>query len=148
MPITLQASAAMTVAIVDTGPLAAFFDRAEQHHHRVAKRFEELEAPLLVCEPVLAETMYLLAPYAKAGDALLELIQNGALRIAFRVDQNVGAVRKLLQKYRDTPMSFADACIVRMSEIHDRQAVLTLDSDFLIYRKHGRASLSLIHPAA
>jgi hypothetical protein len=44
-------------------------------------------------------------------------------------------------------MSLADACIVRMSEIHDRHAVLTLDSDFLVYRKHGRASLTLIHPA-
>jgi len=45
-------------------------------------------------------------------------------------------------------MSLADACIVRMSEIHDRHAVLTLDSDFLVYRKHGRTSLPLIHPAA
>jgi len=41
-------------------------------------------------------------------------------------------------------MSLADACIVCMSEIHDRHAVLTLDSDFLVYRKHGRASLMLI----
>lgn len=51
----------MTVAIVDTGPLVAFFDRAEQNHRWVAERFEELDAPLLVCEPVLTEAMYLLA---------------------------------------------------------------------------------------
>lgn len=138
----------MTVAIVDTGPLVAFFDRAEQHHKWSAERFDDLNAPLLVCEPVLAEAMYLLARYSRAQDALLELIQNGALSIAFRLDEHIGPVRKLLQKYRDTPMSLADACIVRMSEIHDRHAVLTLDSDFLIYRKHGRASLTLIHPAA
>ena len=138
----------MTAAIVDTGPLVAFFDRAEQHHRWVAERIEELDAPLLVCEPVLAETMYLLARHAKAQDAMFELVQNGALRVAFRIDEHVGALRTLLQKYRDTPMSLADACIVRMSEIHDRHAVLTLDSDFLIYRKHGRASLALIHPSA
>ena len=77
----------------------------------------------------------------------MELIQNGALRVAFRLDEHLGALRKLLQKYRDTPMSLADACIVRMSEIHHRHVVLTLDSDFLVYRKHGRASLTLIHPA-
>jgi len=138
----------MTVAIVDTGPLVALFDRAEQHHRWVAERFQELDAPLLVCEPVLAEAMYLLAPYPKAQDAVWELVQNGALGIAFRIDEHVDALRKLLQKYRDTPMSLADACIVRMSEIHDRHAVLTLDSDFLVYRKHGRAALPLIHPAA
>jgi uncharacterized protein len=138
----------MPAAIVDTGPLVAFFDRAEQHHHWVAERIEELDAPLLVCEPVLAEAMYLLARYAKAQDTLFQLIENGALSVAFRIDEHIGALRKLLQKYRDTPMSLADACIVRMSEIYDRHAVLTLDSDFSIYRKHGRTSLALIHPAA
>jgi len=138
----------MTVAIVDTGPLVALFDRAEQHHRWVAERFNELDAPLLVCEPVLAETMYLLARYPKAQDAVLDLIQNGALNIAFRIDEHTDALRKLLWKYRDTPMSLADACIVRMSEIHDRHAILTMDSDFLVYRKHGRASLPLIYPAA
>src|SRR5215467_10220629 len=138
----------MTVAIVDTGPLVALFDRAEQHHDWVAERFKELDAPLLVCEPVLAEAMYLLARYPKAQDAVLELIQNGALSVAFRIDEHIDGLRKLLQKYTDTPMSLADACIVRMSEIHVRHAVLTLDSDFLIYRKHGRTSLPLIHPAA
>ncbi len=138
----------MTVAIVDKGPLVAFFDRSEQHHRWAAERFEELDAPLLVCEPVLAEAMYLLARYPKAQGAVLGLIENGALSVAFRLDEHLGALRKLLQKYRDTPMSLADACIVRMSEIHDRHSVLTLDSDFLVHRKHGRAPLPLIHPAA
>jgi len=136
----------MPAAIVDTGPLVAFFDRAEQHHRWVAERIEELDAPLLVCEPVLAEAMYLIARYSRAQDALFELLQNGALSVAFRLEEHIGAVRKLLQKYRDTPMSLADACIVRMAEIHDRHAVLTLDADFSVYRKHGRASLTVIHP--
>jgi predicted nucleic acid-binding protein len=134
-------------AIVDTGPLVAFFDRSEQHHSWVVARIEELEAPLLVCEPVLVEAMYLLGRYSKAQDDLFELLQNGALNLALRIDEHVGALRKLLQKYRDTPMSLADACIVRMAEIHERHSVLTLDSDFLIYRKHGRVPLTLIRPA-
>jgi uncharacterized protein len=138
----------MTAAIVDTGPLVAFLDRAERHHRWVAERIEKLDAPLLVCEPVLAEAMHLLARFPKAQDALLDIVQNGALSLGFRLDEHVDAVRRLLQKYRDTPMSLADACIVRMSEIHDRHAVLTLDSDFLVYRKHGRTPLALIHPAA
>jgi predicted nucleic acid-binding protein len=134
-------------AIVDTGPLVAFFDRSERHHRWVAERVEELEAPLLICEPVLTEAIYLLARYAKAQDALFELLQNGALSVAFRIDEHVVALRKLLQKYRDTPMSLADACVVRMAEIHDRHAVLTLDSDFSVYRKNGRVPLTLIRPA-
>jgi uncharacterized protein len=138
----------MAAAIVDTGPLVALFDRAERHHRWIAERFEELDAPLLICEPVLAEAMYLLARYPKTRGAVLELIQIGALSVAFRVEEHVDALRRLLQKYKDKPMSLADACIVRMAEVYDRHAVLTLDSDFLVYRKHGRAALTLIHPTA
>ena len=137
----------MRAAIVDTGPLVAFFDRAERHHGWVVERIEEFEAPLLVCEPVLAEAMYLLARYSRAQDALLDLVQNGALSVAFRIEEHVDALSKLLQKYRDAPMSLADACVVRMAEIYERHDVLTLDSDFSIYRKHGRVPLGLILPA-
>jgi len=127
----------MRAAIVDTGPLVAFLDRAEQHHRWVAERVEELDTPLLVCEPVLAESMYLLARFARAQEALFGLLDNGALKIAFRIEEHVPALRKLHQKYRDRPMSLADACIVRMAEIYDRHVILTLDSDFSVYRKHG-----------
>jgi len=137
----------MRPAIVDTGPLVAFLDRADRHHRWVADRLEELDPPLLVCEPVLAEALYLLARFSRAQDALFELLENGALRIAFRIEEHVSILRKLHHKYRDRPMSLADACIVRMAEIHERHAVLTLDSDFTIYRKHSRVPLELIHPA-
>ncbi len=137
----------MRPAIVDTGPLVAFLDRAEQHHHWVVAQVEELPPPLLVCEPVVAEAMYLLARFSRGQDALLGLLETGALRIAFRIDEHVPALRKLHQKYRDTPMSLSDACIVRMTEIYERHAVLTLDSDFTIYRKNGREPLELIYPA-
>jgi uncharacterized protein len=77
---------------------------------------------------------------------LFELLHNGALKVAFRIDEHFRALRKLLQKYRDTPMSLADACIVLMAEIHEHHAVLTLDSDFSVYRKHSRVPPTLICP--
>ncbi len=138
----------MTAAIVDTGPLVALLDRAEQHHLWVVEHLEALDAPLLVCEPVLAEALFLLARFPKAQDTILELVETGASRVAFRIEEHVGSLRELVRKYSDLPMSLADACIVRMAEIHDRHVVLTLDSDFLIYRKNGRAPLPVIHPAA
>lgn len=134
-------------AIADTGPLVAFFDRAERSHAWAVERVRELDAPLLVCEPVLAETMYLLGDLPKAQDALFELLENGALRLAFHVDEHVAALRTLHRKYRDRPISLADACIVRMAELFNEHHVLTLDADFSVYRKHGREALPLIHPA-
>jgi len=134
-------------AIADTGPLVAFLDRAERHHAWVVERVAELEAPLLVCEPVLAEGMFLLARLPKAQDALWELLENGALRIALHIEDHLPVLRALHRRYRDRPMSLADACIVRMAELYENHAVFTLDSDFSVYRKHGREPLALIHPS-
>jgi predicted nucleic acid-binding protein len=134
-------------AIVDTGPLVAFFDRSERYHLWAAKQIEELDAPLLVCESVLTEAAYLLARFPRAQDALFGLLQNGALAVAFRLEEHTSVLHKLLRKYRDTPMSLADACVVRMAEIHENHSVLTLDSDFTIYRKHGRVPITLMRPA-
>jgi uncharacterized protein len=133
-------------AIVDTGPLVAFFDRSERHHLWAAERVEELDAPMLVCEPVLTEAFYLLGRFPRAQNALFGLLQNGALVAAFRLEEHIGALHRLLRKYRDTPMSLADACVVRMAEIHEDHSVLTLDSDFTVYRKHGRLPITLMRP--
>jgi predicted nucleic acid-binding protein len=133
-------------AIADTGPLVAWFDRAERNHGWALEQVRSLEPPLLVCEPVLAEVMYLLGDLSKAQDALFELVENGALRIAFHIEEHVPELRALHRKYRDRPMSLADACIVRMAELFDEHCVLTLDADFSVYRKHGRRALELIHP--
>ena len=78
-------------AIVDTGPLVAFFDRSERHHLWTAERVEELDAPLLVCEPVLTQATYLLARFPKAQDALFRLLQNGALVVGFRLEEHIAA---------------------------------------------------------
>ncbi len=96
---------------------------------------ERLDAPLLVCEPVLTETLFLLARQPTAGDGLLDLLERGALRLAFHLDDHLAQVRALRRKHIRLPMSLADACIVRMAEIYDHHQVLTLDSDFTVYRK-------------
>jgi predicted nucleic acid-binding protein len=137
----------MAVAIVDTGPLIAFFNRKEPHYAWACSQINDADLPLLVCEPVLAEATYLLARHPDAQDTLLEFVKTGVLQIAFRLDEHIDAVRALRRKYRDLPMSLADACIVRMAEIYDRHAVVTLDSDFSVYRKHGRVPLTLIQPS-
>ena len=77
-------------------------------------RVEELDTTLLVCEPALAESMHLLARFSKAHDALFGILRNGALTIAFRIDEDISALRPH-QKYQDRPMSLAE-CIVRMAE--------------------------------
>lgn len=89
--------------------------------------------------------MYLVG--GRAQDALFGFLENGALQIGLQIGEHLKPLRALHRKYRDRPMSLADACVVRMAELYDRHLIFTLDSDFSVYRKHGRIPLSLIHPA-
>jgi predicted nucleic acid-binding protein len=83
-----------------------------------------------------------------AQDAVFALLRNGALVLEFRLQEHLGALHRLLRKYQDTPMSLADACVVRMAELHDNHSVLALDSDFTVYRKHDRHPITVMHPAS
>ena len=46
----------------------------------------------------------------------------------------------------DVPMSFADACLVRMTETLNDPMLLTTDTDFRIYRRHGRQVIPCMLP--
>jgi len=105
-----------------------------------------LPVPLLTCEAVVSETCFLLRHARGGPSAVLELLDRGALRIAFRLEDNVGAVGRLMARYASVPMSLADACLVRMAEAHPDSRVLTLDRDFRLYRKHGRHAIPAIMP--
>jgi predicted nucleic acid-binding protein len=133
-------------AIVDTGPLVAALDRRDAAHGWVGEQLKALAPPLLVCEPVLTEVAYLLGRRPGQTDVLLGLVSSGALRVAWSLDAEVEAVRGLMRKYADQPMSLADACVVRMAEVFDDHAVFTLDTDFAVYRTSRNLPIRLIAP--
>jgi len=124
-------------AIVDTGPLVAFLDADEEHHAWAVDAFRTLRAPLLTCEPVLAETMHLVRRSPAAQEQILEWVGRGTILLAFDLAEECAAVRRLMRKHRDVPMSLADACLVRMSETVAGHVVCTLDEDFRVYRRDG-----------
>ncbi len=125
--------------IIDTGPLVAFLTRRERHHAWVREQFALIQPPAITCEAVISETCFLIQSVNNGIDALLQLLDRGVIAIDFNLTSELPAVARLLKKYSSLPMSLADACLVRMAEIHTTSAVLTLDTDFRIYRKSGRA---------
>jgi hypothetical protein len=63
----------------------------------------------------------------------------------FSFAKEPGEILRHLERYSAVPMSFADACLVRMCELED-SIVFTTDRDFLIYRRHRRQPIPLISP--
>jgi len=135
-----------TGAVMDTGPLVAYFCASEARHPWAVEQFANLTPPVLTCEPVLTETCFLLARLRMPASRLLDKLRQGALQIGLRLDSEAAAIAQLMHRYRDLPMSLADACLVRLAEISGLP-ICTLDSDFEIYRAHRRARLNLISPS-
>ena len=139
----------MTKLLVDTGALVALLDRRDRYHPWVKGVIAHVRSAALTCEAVLSETSFLLRRLRGADQAiqgLLELVQRGLLTVPFRIEEEAARVAKLLARYGSVPMSFADACLVRMAEQHAGSRVLTLDADFHIYRKNGREVVPTVTP--
>ncbi len=134
------------VTLADTGPLVAYFDRSDRDHDWVTDCFKRLSQPLLTCEAVIAEVLFLLRRGGISPVPLLKLITRGILQPSFSLVHEAEQVAALIVRYQDVPMSLADACLVRMAEQYDQATVLTLDSDFFIYRKSNRRALKILSP--
>ena len=132
--------------ILDTGPLVALIDSRDKDHQWAVVQWSDIEPPLLTCESVISEACFLLDQTRTGSASVFEMLLRKAIAIAFRLEDHVREVRTLRDKYSDVPMSVADASLVRMAEQFTRSAVLTLDRDFRIYRKHGRQVIPLIVP--
>ncbi|MEY3395656.1 MAG: hypothetical protein RL346_1892 [Verrucomicrobiota bacterium] len=136
----------MTEVICDTGPLVAYLDRSDRDHVWAKDRLMQITRPLLTCEAVIAESLFLLRRGGIQPDGLLHLIERGLVVPDFRLSDEITNIRQLTKTYRNIPMSLADACLVRMSELHENAQVMTLDSDFTVYRKSRRRVIPLLMP--
>jgi predicted nucleic acid-binding protein len=131
-------------ALVDAGFLVALLSRRDANHGWAAAQAPRLPPPWATCEAVLSEASHLLGGLGTLSFA--SLLRRGALVCDYRFADDMDAVLKLLKKYADVPMSFADACLVRMTETLTDPVLLTTDGDFRIYRRHGRQIIPCVLP--
>jgi predicted nucleic acid-binding protein len=132
--------------LIDTGVLVAAIDRRDQFHQWATSELALLQPPLLTCEPVCTETFFLLQRVRGGQEAFITLLNRGLVQIPFHLDRHIEAVTELLNRYQSVPMSLADACLVKMVEEYESSSVMTLDSDFQIYRKNRNQPIPLITP--
>ena len=132
--------------IIDTGPLVAALRQRDQHHEWARAHFQVATEPFISCEAVISESLFLLERAREGKDALCGLLDRGIIIVRYSFDDELTETLRLIRRYNATPMSFADACLVRMAEKSDSAVVFTTDSDFRIYRKNGRQMIPLLIP--
>lgn len=130
-------------AIADTGFIVAFVSRDDQHHEWAVDIADRTSSPLLTCEAVLAESVFHLG----SCSAVLTLLRENMLQLAFDLSRNLDQLAELAKRYGDRRPDLADLCLIRMSELYPRHAVVTInEKDFRVYRRNKREAIPLLCP--
>ena len=129
--------------LADTGFLVALYRASEKAHARAWAYLRARQHALATVSAVIVETCFFLNPPEKLR--FLAWVREGALTV---VETPVAAYRdveRVLQKYRDRNLDFADAALVWLANELDVRAILTGDyADFEILRLKGNRRFELI----
>jgi uncharacterized protein len=115
--------------LLDTGPLVAYLSERDRYHDWSVETFIALDLPAITCEPVLTEACFITERNGQPATRVLDHALHAEIRIGLRLDEEMVAIRALMERYASVPMSLADACLVRLAEITDLP-ICTLDADF------------------
>jgi predicted nucleic acid-binding protein len=130
-------------AIADTGFIVAVSNRDDRHHSWAAGLARAITEPLLTCEAVLSEAAFHLG----SSSYVLSLVEDEMLRLAFDASRQIPQLKDLARRYGDRKPDLADLCLIRMSELYPKHAVITVDeNDFRVYRRNKRETIPLICP--
>lgn len=113
--------------------------------HRWATEALRVRSRVITCEAVVSEAFFLLRASGNASSALRGLLVDQALEIV-PLNAEMRSIMALMERYVSVPMSFADACLVRLSELIANAVVVTIDSDFRVYKKNGRRVIPVLSP--
>ena len=109
-------------------------------------QFEALTGALVTCEAVLSEAFFLLRRFPQHRRTLRQMLVDEVFDLSFHLGDESRPVSALMHRYHEVPMSLADACLVRLSELHPKLPVLSTDSDFRIYRRNRRQLIRCLLP--
>lgn len=130
--------------VVDASFVVALLDRRDEHHSWAVAEAGRHQPTWHTCESALSEAFFLVGQLG--GRQLAEFLNRKVIVVSLALSNELHAVLLLMQKYADVPMSLADGCLVRMTEILPDPLVLTTDTDFQIYRRNGRQTVPCVMP--
>ena len=122
-------------AILDTGPWVALIDRSESKHDICVQWLKSYSGKLYSTEAVLTEVLYLLSFSVRAQTAAIDFVLKSVVEIIPSSVETLKKAKKLIKKYSDLPMDYADATIVCLAMDTGILNITTFDQkDFNIYR--------------
>ena len=134
----------LNTVLIDTGPLIALFDRDDKYHTSIVEFIKNTNYRFISTTAVLTETMYMLDFNTAVQLNFLEWIMREEVIIHEIKQSNIKRIIDLTRKYSDRPMDFADATLVIAAEERGIRQIISIDSDFDIYRLYNKMKIENI----
>ncbi|MGA1826461.1 MAG: type II toxin-antitoxin system VapC family toxin [bacterium] len=136
----------MNKAILDTGPIVALFNKNDILHPVSINFIKNYKGALYSNLAVITEVSYLLDFSIDAQIDFLKWIERGAINLVELKSEDFLRISNLMDKYRDLPMDFADGSIIVTCEKIETKDIVTIDSDFGIYRYQNKIKFRNLFP--
>ncbi len=130
--------------IVDAGPLIALFDKDDKYHNSVIKFLKKFDGQLITSWPVITEVTHLLSFNVNVQIDFLEWLKREAVAIINLENIHLERIIQLSKKYSDVPMDLADSSLIVIAELTNITDIITIDSDYYIYKTKNKKSLNNI----
>ena len=128
--------------LVDAGPLIALFDKDDKYHNLVIKFLKQFKGNLVTTWPVITEVTHLLSFNVNVQIDFLEWLKREAITITNLENSHLDRIIQLSKKYSDVPMDLADSSLIIIAELTDIHDIITIDSDYYIYKTKSKKSLN------
>lgn len=126
------------IILTDSSILIAYYSAKDNYHDSVCRFFEQCTSELITTLACVTEVMYLLSvDYRTQNEFLSDLAQTLYQCISL-LPEDFTRIEQLNEQYADLPGDFADLSLIAISERLNISAILTLDSDFNIYRRYRK----------
>jgi uncharacterized protein len=134
----------VNAVLVDAGGLIGALDESDPAHDAALEALAAIRDPLYSVWPALTEAMHLLSDTPRGQEALCDMVEDGVLGLLALDRADIGRMKDLMRHYRDLPMDFADAALVRVAEREGLKRILTFDKHFRVYRLPRRGRFVVI----
>jgi uncharacterized protein len=124
----------MQSMLVDAGPLIALFDKSDSYHEKAVSFLKRSQGYLITTWPVITEVSHMLDFSTKTQINFLKWINRGGLQIFDLEFYHLIRLIELSEKFDDVPMDLADATLIVASEAKGITKIVSVDSDFYVYR--------------
>ena len=125
-----------SLIIVDSSILVAYYNARDNYHQQARTFFEQCTAELLTTLACVTEVMYLLSHNWRTQNEFLSDLAIELYKVVPVLPEDLRRISELNERYADLPGDFADLSLVAISERLNITAIVTLDSDFDIYRRY------------